>query len=476
MSPVRRIAPALLRRELAELSVLAGPLVLAQLAQMSMGFVDTLMAGRLSPEALAGIALGSVVFGFVSIVSMGVLFSVAPSVSQAHGAGRPDDAARAARQGLWLAAGLSLPGVALFQAAGPLLVAAGQEPATAALAGAYLRAASFGLLPSLALVALRGFLEGLSDTRPIMLVLFAGVGLNVLANNAFMFGRWGFPALGLMGTGVATAIVYTVMALAAGAYVARSYPRYRVLRGLRRPDPATLRELIRVGWPIGLTLGFEAGLFSVTALAMGLFGQQALAGHQIAIQAASITFMVPVGLSIATGVRVGQAAGRGDAGAVRRAGLTGIVAAATVMLGTATLFRFAPVLVVSAFLDPADPRNAEVVRYASSFLAIAALFQVVDGVQVAASGALRGLRDTRVPMIISLLAYWALGMTTSLVLGFALGFGGRGLWAGLVVGLGVAAVLLTGRFLRLSTRAVRAPGARAAANSGVHSGPWERSS
>lgn len=476
MSPVRRVAPAHLRRELAELSLLAGPLVLAQLAQMSMGFVDTLMAGRLGPDALAGIALGSVVFGFVSIVSMGVLFSVAPSVSQAHGAGRPDAAARAARQGLWLAAGLSLPGIALFQVAGPLLALAGQEPATADLAGGYLRAASVGLFPSLALVALRGFLEGLGDARPIMLVLLAGVGLNVLANNAFMFGRWGFPALGLVGTGVATAIVYTAMAVAAAAYLARRYADYRVLRGLRRPDPVTLRELVRIGWPIGLTLGFEAGLFSLTALAMGLFGQQALAGHQIAIQAASITFMVPVGLSIATGVRVGQAAGRGDAVAVRRAGLTGIAAAATVMLGTASLFRFAPMLVVSAFLDPSDPRNAEVVGYATSFLAIAALFQVVDGVQVAASGALRGLRDTRVPMVISLLAYWALGMTTSLVLGFALGFAGRGLWTGLVVGLGAAAILLTWRFLRLSRRPVRSPATSVATDAGVHSAPWERSS
>ena len=476
MAAVRRFAPALLRRELMQLSVLAGPLVLAQLAQMSMGFVDTLMAGRLGPDALAGIALGSVVLGFVTIVSMGVLFSVAPSVSQAHGAGRSSEAARAARQGLWLAAGLALPGIALFQVATPLLIAAGQDPATAELAGAYLRAVSPGLLPSLALVALRGFLEGLGDARPIMTILLAGVALNVVADQAFMFGRWGAPALGLVGTGVATTLVYTTMALAAALYVALRYRSYRVLRGLRRPDPVVLRDLIRVGWPIGVTLGFEAGLFSATALLMGLFGREALAGHQIAIQAASITFMLPVGLSIATGVRVGQAAGRQDLAAVRRAGVAGILAAATVMLGTAALFRFAPGLVVAAFLDVGDPRNAEVIRYATTFLGLAAAFQVVDGIQVAASGALRGLRDTRVPMVISLVAYWALGMTTSLALGFLAGFGGRGLWAGLVVGLGTAAILLTRRFLRMSAPSSATVDAVPGSQGGVHSGPWERSS
>jgi MATE family multidrug resistance protein len=464
---MRRPALPVVRREVLDLMVVAGPLILAQLAQMSMSFVDTLMAGRLGQQALAGIALGSTLFGLVSIVSMGVLFSVAPLVSQAHGAEEPEQAARAARQGLWLATILALPGFVLFRSAEPLLLAVGQEPAAAALAGGYLAAVSWGFLPSLLLTALRGFLEGLSDTRPIMVVLFVGIALNVVANNALMFGRWGFPALGLVGTGVATTFVYTVMAVAAAGYVALRYRRYRVLRGLRRPDPATLRELFRVGWPIGMTLGFEGGLFSFTALLMGLFGQAALAGHQIAIQAASVTFMVPVGLSIATGVRVGQAVGRGDPRAVRRAGLTGIGAAVAVMLGTATLFRFAPGVVVAAFLDRSDPANAEAVRYAVAFLGIAALFQVVDGIQVAAAGALRGLRDTRAPMLISLLAYWAIGMTVAALLAFPAGMGGRGLWIGLVVGLGVAAMLLLRRFLRLS--AAPRVGAAAVRGGGVHS-------
>lgn len=459
MTVMRRPAYPVARRELLALMVVAGPLILAQFAQMSMSFVDTLMAGRLGQDALAGIALGSVIFQLVSIVSMGVLFSVAPLVSQAHGADEPGEAGRAARQGIWLAVLLSVPGFVLFRSGEPLLLALGQEPETAALAGGYLRAVAFGFLPSLLLTALRGFLEGLSHTRPIMVVLLMGIGLNILANNALMFGRWGFPELGLVGTGVATTFVYTTMAVAAGLYVAVRYRPYRVLRGLRRPDTAVLRELFRVGWPIGLTLGFEGGLFSFTALLMGLFGQAALAGHQIAVQAASLTFMVPVGLSIATAVRVGQAVGRGDGAAVRRSGLMGVVAAVAFMFLTAGLFMFAPGIVVTAFLDPTDPANAEAVRHAIAFLGIAALFQVVDGIQVAASGALRGLRDTRVPMMISLVSYWLLGMSAAALLAFPLGLGGRGLWMGLVVGLGAAAVLLLRRFLRLSARSplVRRP-------------------
>jgi len=466
---MRRPSLLLVRRELLDLMGVAGPLILAQLAQMSMSFVDTLMAGRLGQDALAGIALGSVVYQLITIVSMGVLFSVAPLVSQAFGAGDQDGAGRAARQGLWLAALLSVPGFVLFRSAEPLLLALGQEPEAAALAAGYLAAAAFGFLPSLLLTALRGFLEGLSDTRPIMVVLFVGIALNVAANNAFMFGRWGFPELGLVGTGVATAIVYTVMAIAAGTYVAVRYRAYRVLRGLRRPDPTVLRELFRVGWPIGLTLGFEGGLFSFTALLMGLFGQAALAGHQIAIQAASVTFMIPVGLAIATGVRVGQAVGRGDTAGVRRAGMTGIVSAVAVMLGTAALFRFAPRLVAAVFLNPDDPANADAIGYAVTFLSIAALFQVVDGIQVAASGALRGLRDTRVPMVISLVAYWLIGMTVSTLLAFRRGYEGRGLWAGLVAGLGVAAVLLLRRFLRLSSPASPSMRRMATIGRGVHS-------
>lgn len=469
---MRRPARPLPIRELRDLLALAGPLIAAQLAQIGMNTVDTVMAGRLGPDALAGIALGGVVYQSTLILGMGVLFAVAPLVSGALGADRPDRAGRTARQGLWLALLLGVPITLGLREVGPLLQHLGQDPDTAALAGAYLGTVAFGYLPALALVAARGFLEGIGDARPIMVTLILGIGANVVANDALMFGRYGLPALGLVGTGVATALVYTAMATALLAYVALRHPRYRVLRGLRRPDPGVLREIFALGWPIGLTLGFEAALFAITAVLMGTFGPDALAGHQIAIQAASVTFMVPVGLANATGVRVARAAGARDRVGVRRAGLTGIGVAVAFMSLTALVFRFAPDLVVAAFLDPTAPGNAATVRFAATFLGIAAIFQVVDGVQVTASGALRGLRDTRVPMLLSFVSYGVVGLGSGVALAFAADLAGRGLWIGLVIGLATAATLLTTRFLRATRAGAGAlPGVPDPAADGVHSAP-----
>lgn len=437
-------------RELRSLLALAAPLVLAQLAQNGMGFVDTLMVGRLGTSALAGMALGATIFQTVSIVSVAILLSVGPQVAQAVGAKRWDDAGKAARQGLWLALGVCVPGVVLFVNAGAVLHAVGMEPSMAEAAGGYLRAIAYGFPAMVAFTALRGFLEGQGDTRPIMLIAFVGVGLNVFANDTLIFGKHGFPALGLVGTGYATSIVFATMLALAAAFVSWRYPKYRVFAGLRRPDIGIIRELFRVGWPISVTLGFEVGLFSAAALVMGHFGAAALAGHQIALQSASMTFMVPLGVAIATGVRVGQAAGGGDLLAVRRAGSVGIAIAASFMVLTATVFWTLPQFVIGLYVRMSDPANAEMIRYATQFLAVAGLFQVADGIQVAASGALRGLKDTRVPMLLTLVAYWLVGMPVALVLAFPLGVGPRGLWFGMVVALALAALLLGTRFARRS--------------------------
>ena len=450
------------RRELRDLSLLAAPLVLAQLAQNGMSVVDTLMVGRLGPHALAGIALGGTLFTLMLILCMGVLFAVGPMVSHAYGGQRPEEAARAARQGLWLALALSVPGVLVFVFARPLLLLTGQEPGVAAASGGYLRAMAWGFPFALVLTSLRGFLEGHGDTRPILVVAALGVGLNVLANDVLMYGRFGFPRLGLVGTGYATAVVYATMALLVAVYLRWRYRRYRVFAGLRRPDPAMLAELFRVGWPISLTLGFEVGLFSLTALLMGRFGDAALAGHQIALQSASTTFMVPLGVSIAAGVRVGQAAGRGDAAGVTRAGFTGVALSALFMAFAGALFRFAPDAVIGLYLRVGDPANGAVVTFARRFLAIAAIFQIFDGTQVTASGALRGLKDTRVPMLLTLVAYWLVAVPVGVALAFPGGAGPSGLWFGLVVGLGTAAVLLVGR-LALQVRWRRRAGRRPAA-------------
>lgn len=439
----RREGPALLR--------IALPLALAQLAQNGMGLVDTLMVGRLGPAELAGIALGSMLFFFVSIVSSSTIFAVGPLVAQATGAARPDEAAEHARHGVVLAFLLAGPVMTLLWFGGPVLERLGQDPSTAALATSYLRAVTWAVPGFMLFVALRAFLEGQGHTRPIMLISFAGIGANVLANNALMFGRWGFPALGLTGTGYATSLVYSLMALLLLLYVARYAQHHPVLR-LARVSWARVGAIARLGWPIALTVGFETGLFAVTAVLMGLVGQTALAGHQIALQTVSFTFMIPLGLGVATTARVGHAVGRGDPAGVRAAGSIGIALSLAVMCLTASLYWLAPELVVGLFIDLHDPRNAEVVAFAVTFLRIGALFQLVDGLQVSAIGALRGLKDTRVPMLITLVSYWFVGLGSGVVFAFWLGLEGPGLWFGLVAGLAVAALWLTRRFAQLARR------------------------
>lgn len=444
-------SPPSLLLEVRRTFALALPLILAQLAQMSMSFVDTLMVGRLGNTSLAGIALGGGVFFFALILCSGVMYAVGPTVSQAYGAGDLQTAGRAAQQSFFLALLLTLPAGLLFSQTGSLLRLLGQQPETAALASGYIQAIAWGFLPALLMTGLRGLLEGISKPRPVMVIALVGVGVNVGANYTLMFGKFGFPALGLVGTGWASALTYWLTFLALALYVHRVLPQFEVFKAVRLQTGALL-NLIRVGWPIGLTLGFESALFSATAILMGLFGAVPLAAHQIAIQSASFTFMVPLGLAAATAVRVGQAAGRRDPAGVQRAGRVGIAMSAGVMLVSGLTFWLLPERVVSLYLDVGDPANAAVIRTAVQFLALAAAFQIFDGLQVGAAGALRGLKDTRAPMFISLLSYWGIGLSTGVLFAFGLNLGGRGLWLGLVLGLTAAAVLLVGRFLQLEPR------------------------
>ncbi len=427
---------------------LALPLILAQLAQMSASFVDTLMVGRLGNVQLAGIALGGSVFFLTFLVSGGVLFSVGPSVSQAFGSGDTKAAGRAAHQSFFLALLLSVPAILLFSQIGRILPLLGQQPETVRLATGYIQAIAWGFVPALLTISLRGLLEGISNPRPVMFIAFLAVGFNALMNYLLMFGHWGFPALGLVGTGWASALSFWLSFALLATYVYRTQPQFEVFR-FSGIDARIIAGLVRIGLPIGLTLGFEVGLFSATALLMGTLGTVQLAAHQIALQSASFTFMVPLGLASATAVRVGQAVGRGEQAAVGRAGWTGITLSGAVMMVSAFVFWFFPEWVVGLFLDVSDPQNTAVVRTAARYLAFAAAFQVVDGLQVAAAGALRGLKDTRVPMLISLFSYWFIGFSSGLFFAFVLDMGGRGLWLGLVLGLVTAAVLLVGRFRRL---------------------------
>lgn len=423
-----------------------------------MGFVDTVMVGRLGVEPLAGVALGNTIFFVLAIITLGVVFAVGPLVSQAHGAGNEDAIGRSVREGLRVGLLLAVIPVIIMWNIEPMLLKMGQEPGTVALTGSYLHAILWGLLPFLWFGAFRSLVEGVSRPLPVTLITLMGLGLNVLANYVLMFGKWGFPELGLAGTGWASTIVYWAMFLTIAAYArfAPAFRKYNVFAGLMKVDVKTIREVFRVGWPIGISHGIEAGLFSITSLTMGLIGTVALASHQVAIQCAAYTFMVPMGIGIAASVRVGQAVGMKDYKGAQRAGNVALYLSLAFMSFTAILFWVIPRTLIGLYLDTSVPENAEVVALAISLLGVAAVFQVFDGIQVAALGALRGLKDTRIPMFICFISYWLVGLSVGMSLAFIAGFGAAGLWWGLVLGLATAAVLLTLRFRHSAARQIAA--------------------
>ena len=431
---------------------LAGPVVAAQLAQMSMGLTDTIMVGRLGKDALAGVALGNTVYSFLAVLCMGFVMAVGPMVSQAFGGGQREPIERSVRQGFWLAAALTLLPFLLLWNIGPFLLAIGQAEVAVEGATAYMRAISWGFLPFLWFVAMRGFVEGISRPWPVTIITFAGVALNVSANYVLMFGKLGLPRMGLAGTGWASTIVFWFLTISLGLFIVHesTLKQYRIFSKIGRPDWHYFREIFRIGWPIGIAFGIEVGLFMTTAVLLGTIGTTALAAHQIAIQCAAFTFMVPLGVGMASAIRVGQAVGREDWLGARRSGAVGMAIATAFMCLAAVAFWIFPRQIIGLFLDLRIPNNRPVVELAVTLLGIAAVFQVFDGVQVSAAGALRGLKDTRRPMLIGFISYWLIGLTVACTLGFAFDLGAPGMWWGLVLGLAAAAVLLGTRFYRLT--------------------------
>jgi MATE family multidrug resistance protein len=442
------------REEFGKLFWLGLPLALAQVAQNTTSLVDTIMVGRLGDDSLAGIAIGATMFHFVSLIIAGVIYSVSPIVSQAVGAKETSKIGRAVRQGFWIAVIGCVPCLIIYWNAEPLLRLLGQEEKVIALSSGYLRAISFGMLPALLTYVLRGFLEGISDTKPILVISLIAVGLNIFLNDAFMFGKYGFPELGLVGTGVASSIMYLIIFLMMAGYVWFKHSGYKIFTQIHAPDLTMIGELLRVGIPISMTIFFEFSMFAACSLAMGVIGSKQLAAHQIALQTASITFMIPLGIALATSVRVGNFAGQANWARAKVAGQVGMMTAVGVMTITAIVFWTFPRTIVSFYLDVDLPENQQAVEFAISFLFVAALFQVVDGLQVAASNSLRGLKQTKAAMFWTMMAYWGIGLPACAILGFkltrfggwGLGLGGVGLWYGLTVGLAAAAIFLAVRF------------------------------
>lgn len=427
---------------------LAVPLAGAQLAQAATAFVDTVMMGWLGSATLGAGGLGASVFQSLLLISTGIVSAVSPLVAAAYGGGQAATVGKIVRQGLWLAAGLALPVGLLLWTAQAWLPRLGQSAETVGLALPYLRSIVWGVLPALGFAVLRNFVAALSEPRPVIVIMLGGTVFNMLANYSLMFGKWGLPALGLAGIGLASSASLWGMFIALTLYIL-SQPRYRpyqVFNKLNYLETRVLRDLIQIGMPIGVLAAVETGMFTVTTFLMGQLGTVPLAAHQVALQTAALTFMVPLGISLATTVRVGQQLGQQNLDGARLAGKVGIGIAALFMSLMGLLFWLFPEAIVALYLDVEKPENVAVVTLAKQLLIVAAVFQLFDGIQVSAAGALRGLKDTRIPMLIGIVAYWGIGLTSGYLLGIQLGGGGIGLWWGLAIGLAAASVVLTWRF------------------------------
>jgi multidrug resistance protein, MATE family len=395
-----------LRHHARSIAVLAVPLLVNNLGVGGMLSADTIMAGRLGPEALAAVAVGANYIGIFHFAALGALMALSPLVAHAFGAQRHHEIGGYVRQGLWLAALLSVVMILGLLAAKPVLLLIAVPPDTAELASRYISAFAFGVPALCGFYALRFGSEGIGWTRPVMYTAVVGLVTNIALNWVLMYGRLGAPALGVVGTGYATAITWWVLFGILWVYVKRHvvYAPYAPLRQREGLHPRRFREIARLGAPIAGSLVLEGGLFNTAALMLASLGAAVIAAHAIAINYAALMFMIPLSLNSATTIHVGHCLGAGDARGARRAAFTGVGLGTGVMAVSAlAMVLFREQIAGLYTLD------AAVIALASTLLLYAAVFQIADGVQVCTAGALRGYKDTRVPMVVSLLAYWGIG-------------------------------------------------------------------
>lgn len=446
----RAVRKAEIRRETGATLRLALPVVVTQLGMMAMGLVDTAMVGPLGANALAGVAIANSVYFGLTTFLVGVIMALDPMVSMAWGGGRLTRTGQLLAQGVWLAVWLAIPSTALFFDTRWLFDALRQPPEVARFADVYLSGRAWAVLPLVAFTAFRGFLNGVGDTRPVMILTLIAVGINVVADWVLIHGHLGAPALGVLGAGLATSLVRWLLLFGAVAVVA--LPRYRPMAvRFRRPDVRLLRPIVALGLPIGAQMVAEFAIFGMASLFAGWLGAASLAAHQIALSLAAFVYMVPLGLAIAASVRIGQELGAGRPDRAALAGRVALVLATLFMTSSALLFTSAPEVLVGLFSP-----DEEVLALGSHLLWIAALFQIADGLQVVAAGCLRGASDTRTALLINLGSHWVVGGPTGYLLAFEVGLGVAGLWWGMTAALTVAAVPLSwfflgGRWMRVST-------------------------
>jgi MATE family multidrug resistance protein len=445
-------ARAVWRAEMVDTVSLAWPMALTQLGQIAMMTTDLILIGRLGDAAIAAVSLAHLILFVGFVFGMGPVSAVAPLAAQAFGARQPRILRRSLRVGLWAAVMMGVP-INIAQLWGEdLLLAAGQSSQTAGLAARYLAGLTWWIIPGWCFIALRNFMGAVNRPEPALWITLAAIPLNALFAYALIHGAFGLPRLDLLGAGLATTLVNVAMCAAAIWICSRWRPfkKYHVFGRLWRPDWELMRELLAIGFPISGALMLEWGLFSSAALLVGWLGTSALAAHQIALQVATILFMVPLGVSLAATVRVGHAVGRRDPVGVRRAGFAAIALGAILIAAmTACVVAFRheiPFL----FLGGDEAAQADTARLCATLLLVGASFFVADAVQGVAAGALRGLNDTAVPMLFAAISFWLIGFTSAYALGLHTALGTVGIWIGFSISVATFAALLVWRFQRLT--------------------------
>ena len=442
------------RREFFALMAIGVPMGLTQLVQFSINTVDILMIGRLGPESLAAGALGLVMFYVLFVAGMGPAMAVSPLVSQALGADADDvrDVRRSVRMGLWVV-GIFAPVLSLiYFFVEEFALMTGQPPQVAALAEPYVLALTPGLPFALGVIVLRNYLASIERARAPLVFIIVTTFLNAFLNYLLIYGNWGFPRLELVGAGVASSISHAVGFFSLVLYInwEKTARRFRLFERFFRPDWVRFREVVRLGWPISITIGFESMLFNAAVFLMGRIGVNEMAAYQVALNVAAVAFMMPLGLSMAGSVRVGLMAGAKDRPGVRRAAAMVVLCSIGAIMIVAVPVMIAPMGIAGLYLEAGDPNNAAVLALVASFLPIAAAFALFDATQVAAAQALRGLKDVRVPMIITGFSYWVIGFPVAAWLGLGTSLGAVGVWWGLLASLASAAVLLGARLFLIT--------------------------